>query len=260
MNPFEDVTQRSEWAEGLKPRLDDLRGSTRGTDAGLRRLLEQWGRKFPPEVQAIVNSCFHTKDNGQHLHAFFELYLLELFSKLGFGIEFHPPGEEKGTLPKFQVLKGEKPLLYLTATVALPFQGQRAPGPGANSPHLQIRQSIQDVASQCGKVDLPFIIAMDVISELGVDDIDISNALLGEEQSSVVFRDNSPLRRRPGRKRNGAWRGPKGPVNRRVSAVLVAVNLSPWNFAKVIPRLWHNPWAKYPLTQDIWPLPQLVPE
>ncbi|GAH72403.1 unnamed protein product, partial [marine sediment metagenome] len=94
--------------------------------------------------------------------------------------------------------------------------------------------------------------------EFGVDDIDISNALFGEEQVTIIFHRNNVIGQKPNRKPNGAWYGPNGPQNKRVSAALIAVNLYPWSIAKVTPILWHNPWASCPLATDTWPLPQLV--
>ena len=41
---------------------------------------------------------------------------------------------------------------------------------------------------------------------------------------------------------------------------LIAVNLTPWNIAKVTPVLWHNPWANHPLLPDTWQIPQLIPD
>ncbi|MHA1337613.1 MAG: hypothetical protein ACTSPW_18030 [Promethearchaeota archaeon] len=81
------------------------------------------------------------------------------------------------------------------------------------TPHVRIRKSIQDKATKYGKLDLPYIVAINVIDEFGVDDIDISNALFGEEQVTINFRGNE-LEHRFWRKPNGAWCGPGGPQNR----------------------------------------------
>ncbi len=106
---------------------------------------------------------------------------------------------------------------------------------------------------------MPYIVAINVINEFGVDNIDISNALFGEEQI-IFIRKNRVTEELFQRKPNGAWYGPNGPQNTRVSAVLIAINLSPWKIAKITPVLWHNPWAKYPLPSDIWQLSQMVPD
>lgn len=128
------------------------------------------------------------------------------------------------------------------------------------TPHIGIRDSIRDKASKYGRLDLPYVVAINVIDEFGAEDIDINNALFGEEQDTFVFRGNDSIEQMPGRKPNGAWYGPNGPQNKRVSAALIAVNLYPWSIAKVTPILWHNPWANYMVPKDVWSLPQLVPD
>jgi len=316
----------------------------------IRNLLEQWFKNFPSEFQNELRTRFRSKDDRQHLAAFFELYLHELLSKSGFSVEIHPVVNNKATHPDFKVLKDGKPLFYLEATLAALsdedtsaktrenqvydalnrtkspnfFIGVKVHGasttnpPGAKmrrflerklskldpdmiakqfeqgdfetlprwewkhddwqitffpipkkpeargkpgvrpigiqmydvkliTPHIGIKKAIQDKATKYGELDLPYIVAINVMDEFGADDIDISNALFGEEQVTIIFRGNELIGQRPGRKPNGAWYGPKGPQNKRVSAVLIAVNLNPWKIAKVTPVLWHNPWANYPL-------------
>jgi len=338
-----------------EPMFDYLNRCARLECKRIRNLLEQWFRNFPSESQDELRARFRSKDDRQHLAAFFELYLHELLSKSGFSVEIHPPVSNKATHPDFKILKDGKPLFYLEATLATLsdeetsakaienqvydtlnrmkspnfFIGVKVRGtpttspPGAKmrrflerelsnldpdiitklfeqgdfetlprwewkyngwqitffpipkkpeargkpgvrpiglqiqgigrlpTPHVRIKKSIQDKATKYGKIDLPYIIAINVINEFGVDEIDIRNALFGEEQVAI--------KHKPGRKLNGAWYGPNGPQNKRVSAVLITVNLTPRSITKVTPVLWHNPWANYPLLPDIWQLPQLVP-
>jgi len=128
------------------------------------------------------------------------------------------------------------------------------------TPHKGIKNSIKNKkASNYGKLDdLPYVIAINAINEFGVNDSDISNALFGRIKVTVITRGNEIIGKVLGRKPDGAWYGPKGPQNRRVSAVLIAVNLTPWTIATVTPSLWHNPWAEHSLALDILPLPQLT--
>jgi len=126
------------------------------------------------------------------------------------------------------------------------------------TPHVGIRESIKDKNSKYGELDLPYIVAINVIDELGANDIDISNALFGEEQVTIIFRGNKLIEQRLGRKPNGAWYGPKGPWNKRVSAASIVVNLLPWSIAKVTPVLWHNPWASRPLSPELLPFPKFL--
>jgi len=355
-----DYTGPALYAE---PRFDYLNRSARLECERIRNRLEQWFKYFPSEAQDELRARFRSKDDRQHLAAFFELYLHELFFKSGFNVEIHPTVSDRTTHPDFKVLKDGKPLFYLEATLAalsdmdtsakarenqvydtlnrmdspnffivvkingapttnpqgakirkfleeklsnldpdmiakqfeqgglgvlphwdlehdgwqitffpIPKKPEARGKPGVRpiglkmqgvrllTPHVGIRKSIQDKATKYGKLDLPYIVAINVIDEFGADDIDISNALFGEGQFTVIFRGNELIEQRSGQKPNGAWYGPEGPRNRRVSAALVTVNLSPWNIAKITPSLWHNPWANYTLTSDIWLLPQLIPD
>lgn len=354
-----DYTGPALYAEPMFHYLND---SARFECKRIRNLLEQWFKDFSSEVQDELRVRFRSKDDRQHLGAFFELYLHELLFKSGFSVEIHPIISNRATHPDFKVLKDGKPLFYLEATLAALsdrdtsakarenqvydtlnrmkspnfFIGVKVHGvattnpPGAKmrsflenklstldpdmvakqfeksglealpswdwkyndwqvtffpipkkteargkpdvrliglqlqdirwvTPHVGIRESIRDKATKYGELDLSYIVAINVIDEFGVDDIDISNALFGEEQVTIIFRGNNVIGQKPNRKPNGAWYGPNGLQNKRVSAALITVNLSPWNIAKVTPSLWHNPWASHPLAPDTWPLPQLVP-
>ena len=352
-----DFTGPKSYTESI---FDYLNRSARLESKRIRNLLEQWIEGLSSEVQDELRARIRSRDDRQHLGAFYELYLHELLSKSGFSVDFHPAVNNKKTHPDFRVLKDGKPLFYLEATLAALsdkdtsakarekqvydainrmkspnfFIGVKVHGapttnpPGAKmrsflenklsnldpdvvtkqleqgdsetlpswnwrhndwqitfspipkkpeargkhgvrpiglqiqdarwaTPHIRIRESIRDKATKYGELDLPYIVAINVTDELGVDETDISNALFGEEQITIIFRGNNVIGQKPNRKPNGAWYGPSGLRNRRVSAVLIADNLSPWSIAKVTPILWHNPWTNRPLTLDTLLLPQL---
>ncbi|MGB9835032.1 MAG: hypothetical protein ACPLPW_08725 [bacterium] len=126
------------------------------------------------------------------------------------------------------------------------------------TPQIGIREAIKDKNSKYGELDLPFMVALNVLDEFKPDNIDIGNALFGEEIVTIIFRGNELIDQRPGRKPNGAWFGPKGPYNTRISAALIAVNLLPWNIARVTPVLWQNPWASRPLSPELLPFPKFL--
>jgi len=350
-------------AHYTEPKFNYLNRCARLECKKIRNLLEQWFRNFPSEIQDELRARFRSKDDRQHLAAFFELYLHELLSKSGFSVEPHPTMSNKTTHPDFRVLKDGKPLFYLEATLTtlsdedtsakarenqvydtlnrmkssnffirvkvhgtpttnlpgakmreflerklstldpdmvakqfeqggfeilprwewrhddwqitffpIPKKSEARGKSGVRpigiqvcdarpiTPNIGIKKAIQDKATKYGELDLSYIVAINVMDEFGADDTDISNALFGEEQGTITFRGNELIDQRPGRKPNGAWYGPNGPQNKRVSAVLIAVNLNPWKIAKVTPILWRNPWANYPLPPDIWQLPQLIPD
>lgn len=94
---------------------------------------------------------------------------------------------------------------------------------------------------------MPYIVAVDAMNQ-DIEDVDIMNALFGPE--TIVF---NTIRKKPIFKRqpNGAWSGPNGPVNTRVSAVLVVSSLTPWSIRLYSPIIYHNRWAKYPCPQQM---------
>lgn len=98
--------------------FDFFNRSARSECKRIRKLLEQWFEDFPSEIQDKLWAHFQTKDDRQHLAAFFELYLHELLSKSGFSVKIHPIVSNRVTHPDFKVLKDGKPLFYLEATLA----------------------------------------------------------------------------------------------------------------------------------------------
>ncbi|RMF72363.1 MAG: hypothetical protein D6738_11415 [Acidobacteria bacterium] len=124
--------------------------------------------------------------------------------------------------------------------------------------HKAIRAAVCNKATRYGPLDLPYVIAVNVIAE-HVDTSDIMNALFGKEYVEIRRNADGSLDQSCGRKRDGAWFGPTGPRNTRVSAALIANNLAEWTIHQS-PVLIHNPFAAKPLPIKLWPLPQLVPD
>ena len=72
--------------------------------------LERWYARFP-DRDGDLRSRFRGRDSS-HDGAFFELFLRELLSRLGFSVEVHPT-LKKGSRPDFLVSKAVvgKPML-----------------------------------------------------------------------------------------------------------------------------------------------------
>ena len=105
-----------------------------------------------------------------------------------------------------------------------------------------LRTAVTKKATRYGELRKPYIVAVNAVNQ-DLEDIDIMNALLGRETVVINTIRKTPLfTREP----NGAWAGPTGPVNTRVSAVLVVSLLTPWSIRAYSPIVYHNPWAKYP--------------
>jgi hypothetical protein len=123
-----------------------------------------------------------------------------------------------------------------------------------------IRQAIEQKAKKYGKLSLPLLIAVNVVSE-HCDEIDINNALFGSEAIQFNQRPDGSISggvdvRQP----NGVWFGKKGARNRNVSAVLIGCQIDPYKTGVITPQLIHNPHADNPLNLSTYPLPQSVPD
>jgi hypothetical protein len=81
-----------------------------------RDVLSTWFATYPSEHAADLRGKFRSKHAGQHLAAWWELYLYRLFLRLGYSIEVHPsvPGSSKR--PDFLLTKDTE-RFYLEAAV-----------------------------------------------------------------------------------------------------------------------------------------------
>ena len=113
-----------------------------------------------------------------------------------------------------------------------------------------LRSALESKASRYGRLNFPYIIAVDGLSEwdFPADDLDIEQALLGTRGSQLkVNPTTKQTDLRETRSSDGFWSGPQGPQHPRASAVLVASLLMPFTLGAVNAVLWHNPWAAHPL-------------
>jgi hypothetical protein len=106
-----------------------------------------------------------------------------------------------------------------------------------------LRGAVKKKANRYGALDKPLVIAINVDS-FHLDAIDEVQALYGEESWVEVL--GHPERSGPQRQPNGAWRGPKGPQNRRASAVWFFNDLTPYTLGTRRSTLYLNPWAHLP--------------
>lgn len=125
--------------------------------------------------------------------------------------------------------------------------GVHGPGEGAWVDHrTPIRDKIRQKAHHYGELRRPLMLA---INDAGghADSTDVMEALFGTERwmfSPLTRPPNRPIVRRAP---DGAWNGPTGHHNRRVSAVFLVSALLPWTVATVVPVIYCNPWARYPV-------------
>jgi hypothetical protein len=126
-----------------KVRTDNRRGRATESDhdfldrvsgqyfENMRVLLNEWferfGRTQHNAAVRDIRSRLRAKQTGQFFAAFWELYLHELFARLGFEIEVHPESE-RGKRPDFAMNRGDD-RLYLEAVMPTPPTGERNQGP-----------------------------------------------------------------------------------------------------------------------------------
>ena len=86
----------------------------------VREKLESWFVDFPAEGRNELRARFRSKNDEDHLSAFFELYCHALLAAQGYRAEIHPTScsTKADTHPDFLVSKADKPLFYFEATSA----------------------------------------------------------------------------------------------------------------------------------------------
>jgi hypothetical protein len=128
-------------------------------------------------------------------------------------------------------------------------------------PQEGIRGAIRKkMPARYGNLDLPYVVAVNAL-DVSVDQDDIDDVLFGDKQLTATRYQDGSIKEHLSRKLNGAFYGPEGPRNCRVSGLLMLGSFCgfwPWNAATEVPVLWHNPWASRPLVPEMWPLAQMV--
>ncbi len=124
-----------------------------------------------------------------------------------------------------------------------------------------IKNAVTTKATLYGELDLPYIIAVNALCEKSVDHDDAMDALFGKEQYTVSMTESGEIESGElTRNLDGAWISLSGPINTRVSAVLLADRVLPWRIPQASVYLYHNPYAKIPYKSDeLDNLPQYVP-
>jgi hypothetical protein len=104
--------------------------SARPAMVEFRKMIQGWFNRFPDEDKKDLRERFRSPKEPNHVGAFFEIYLHELFNRLGFELEPHPTIRGCGTHPDYVVSDHGVNQFYLEATLAgLPSQQEQ----GANT-------------------------------------------------------------------------------------------------------------------------------
>ena len=118
-----------------------------------------------------------------------------------------------------------------------------------------LRTAVNRKATRYGMPGRPFVIAVNSTSRWGIDRIDMMQALYGTEAFTFGPGLAEPVM---SRKPDGAWFGPSGPQNTRVSAVIFC-SLFPFGLPKCDLMLLPNPWAAHPIDPKVWGMPYADP-
>lgn len=120
---------------------------------------------------------------------------------------------------------------------------------------LNIKSRIDNKYGHYGELDIPFILALNVLDSYTNDET-VAKALFGDEATNYNLETGEILNFR---KPNGSWFGPSGYQKRRMSGVCIFKRLRPENMHLVDPVLWHHPYANNPLNPSLLDLRQWIP-
>jgi len=121
-----------------------------------------------------------------------------------------------------------------------------------------IKKALMNKGYYYGNLDLPFIIAINVIGNEFARREHCLEAFFGQECVSVSRTKDGSIQQRHERRPNGAWSGPAGFRMKGVSGAMIAFGLSAFTIHKQGPILYHHPCPSNPFSFDLWPLDQYV--
>ena len=115
---FDDFTRHNgSPAEHAQGSYDFLNKSAWRVCSRARDLCQSWFDRYPAGDQSDLGARFRSKDNVQHVGAYFELVLHELLLCLGFEVTPHPSVPDVPKRPAF-LAESERGGFYLEATVS----------------------------------------------------------------------------------------------------------------------------------------------
>src|SRR5947209_17160443 len=88
-------------AKESEPRFDYYNQSARPSIVVFRGILERWFERYPDQEKSGLRGRFRSSNDSQHKSAFFELYIHELVTHLGFDLQVEPDVDGCGNHPDF---------------------------------------------------------------------------------------------------------------------------------------------------------------
>ena len=109
-----------------------------------------------------------------------------------------------------------------------------------------IRDAVKGKASRYGKLDLPYVIAVNAMGDYAKEE-SVIDALFGTPGVRATQASSGQCEQREIRSPDGVWHNGTKPTHTRVSAVLSTERLKSWSLGQRRARLVLNPWAQMPL-------------
>jgi hypothetical protein len=147
-------------------------------------------------------------------------------------IEFQP-------IPKSPMMRGKKEVRPIGF---FPIESQMSTTAKA------IKNAVHEKATRYGKLNSPYLVAVNSLSSWGTDVSDIEEALFGAEQVQLDRHTGEPIAY--SRERDGAFIGPNGPKNTRMSGVILGT-IVPRSISKTTLTLYHHPQARHPFDRQL---------
>ena len=182
--------------------------------------LESWLRKLDPDIISEV----YAKEGWASLPR-------QSFSHDGWKIDFVAVPKSKKNIGRLEI----RPIGVQTFSLQT-----------INS-KKSVRNSVAEKANRYGELYLPYVIAINLTKRFANPDTFI-DSLMGTAGIPILGNES-----KENWQADGAWLGPKGPQNKRVSAVWGINALDPWTVSRRETCVYNNPWATHPLSRDLIP-------
>jgi hypothetical protein len=131
--------------------------------------------------------------------------------------------------------------------------GMQSKGFSWGSSEAGLRKALEAKGKKYGELNQPFLIAVNTLGLISLDESELRSALFGSQQEYVPAGGNESLIRHLN---NRFWGTEDSPKHQRVSGVLLGMAL-PWNIPRMKLTLFCNPWAACALPQIEWPFPEV---
>lgn len=124
-----------------------------------------------------------------------------------------------------------------------------------------VKRSVRKKASKYGDLQIPYIIAIDCMG-VAINSNSILDALFGKEKYVFRILQDGTRVGEPDVRRdlNGALISKRGPINTRVSGILIGFGVTPWNRTESSLMLYHNPYTQRPFDSLLCQLDEAIPK